>query len=287
LAQTLAPREILVIDDGSSDATADLAVGEGGEAVRVLDGPARGVAAARNVGLRAARTVWVALLDSDDMWRPSLLQMVAERLREHPEAMACFVAADALDDDGQLIGRHPMPDGPIALKALVTGRVVPTTSATVIRRSAALTVGGFFEGFERRAGAEDLDLWFRLSAGGPCVGLSARLGVYVVHEFRDRARTKAELMALERDRERVIDRLADTSVSPRVARHARAVMRARTGRYWLLTGNSREARRCAFASLLARPTPEGAVTFVAALAPIAIREAARTARRYQRTRAGV
>lgn len=284
LAQTVAPREILVVDDGSKDATAAVAVGEADAAVRVLEGPARGVAAARNVGLRAARTDWVALLDSDDLWRPSFLQDVADRLRQHPEAVACFVAADAVNDDGQLIGRHPMPDGAIARDSLIMGRVVPTTSATVIRRQPALTVGGFFEGFERRAGVEDLDLWFRLSTAGSCIGLSTRLGIYVVHEARDRVRMKAELMALERDRERVIDRLADTSLLPRVVRYARAVMRARTGRYWLLTGNRREACRCAFTSLCARPTVEGAVTFVAALAPMPLRERVRTARRRHRTR---
>jgi len=181
-----------------------------------------------------------------------------------------------------VIGHLAIPDGPITRSDLLLGRVVPTTSATLIRRSAALGAGGFDETFERAAGVEDLDLWFRLAAVGPCVGAAAVCATYVVHEGRDRARSRAELAALERDRERVVARLAD--VPAPLARRATAVMRARTARYWLLAGQARPARRAAAASLRAAPTPEGLVTFAATWVPPPARELARRARRTARAR---
>ena len=222
----------------------------------------KGVAHARNVGIAAAQSEWIALLDADDFWRPDLLATSARTIAVS-DAVACFLTAEHVDDNGRVIGRLAIPDGPVSHTALVLGRVVPTTSATLIRRDAVLAAGGFDESFERAAGVEDLDLWFRLAALGPCVGSSRICATYVVHEQRDRARSVAELAALERDRERVVANL--DGVPPAVARRAVAVMRARTARYWLLAGQAGPARRSATRSLLAAPTPEGIVTLAACM----------------------
>src|SRR5262249_4621066 len=74
LAQTRPADEILVVDDGSSDGTADELARRFGARVRVLVQPNGGVAAARNAGVRAARHPLVAFLDSDDCWLPSKLE---------------------------------------------------------------------------------------------------------------------------------------------------------------------------------------------------------------------
>jgi succinoglycan biosynthesis protein ExoO len=94
-AQTLAPLEILVIDDCSTDNTIEVvkALGRGIPSLRLLSTPANGgPAAARNVGLRAAKGDWIALLDSDDAWKPGRLK----RLSEVASATAADFVADNL-----------------------------------------------------------------------------------------------------------------------------------------------------------------------------------------------
>ena len=83
-AQTLPPLEILVIDDCSTDDTVEAVKALGREipTLRPLSTPANGgPAAARNVGLRAAKGDWIALLDSDDAWKPGRLKRLSEVVR--------------------------------------------------------------------------------------------------------------------------------------------------------------------------------------------------------------
>jgi glycosyltransferase involved in cell wall biosynthesis len=281
-AQTVCPSRVLVIDDGSSDRTREVALAYA-PSVEIIDGPERGVAAARNLGLRALDTQYVALLDADDRWEPWFLAEVAAVLESHPTAAAVFISACVVDDAGRPVGSHPLPDAALTLRDLALGRVVPTTSATVVHRETVLGLGGFFEDLERPA-AEDLDLWFRLAEQGRCVSSARVSAVYVMHEERDRSRASAELSMLERDRERVVRRLSERGADPLLARRASAIMRARTARYWLLTGRAADARRIARLSIRAAPTVEGALTLAAACAPASLRERARSVRRQHRTR---
>jgi succinoglycan biosynthesis protein ExoO len=94
-AQTFPPREILVIDDCSTDNTVEVvkALARDIPSLRLLSTPANsGPSAARNVGLRAAQGDWIALLDSDDAWKPGRL----ERLSEVANATSADFVADNL-----------------------------------------------------------------------------------------------------------------------------------------------------------------------------------------------
>ncbi len=273
LEQTLPPAAVIVIDDASTDATAQAAEQAG---ARVLPGPGRGAAGARNVGLRAAESDWVGFLDADDWWHEGLIAAAADAVSTCPGAVACFVAAEAIDDDGVVVARHAAP-ARISLPDLVLGRVVATTSATVVSRAPALRLGGFYEELRRPAGIEDMDLWVRLAAAGPCVGVPHVHATYVVHDGRDAARPTADLADLEADRQQVVDRMEALLARP--LPHARAVMEARTARYWLRAARPGRARAAAARSLRSRPTREGVITLALTLAPAGLRTALIAARR--------
>ena len=89
--QTLAPLEIVVADDGSSDASLDIA--RGFPLVRIVTQKTAGPAATRNLGWRSARGDFVAFLDADDLWHPEKLAIQSEILRENPEIAFCVSLA--------------------------------------------------------------------------------------------------------------------------------------------------------------------------------------------------
>ena len=88
LAQTHRPIDVIVADDGSTDGTAAIASGYGGR-VRRVSQPIAGVAAACNLGIRAARGEFVAFLAADDLWHPEKLARQLRRFHDRPELMLC------------------------------------------------------------------------------------------------------------------------------------------------------------------------------------------------------
>ncbi|MBI5709101.1 MAG: glycosyltransferase family 2 protein [Candidatus Eisenbacteria bacterium] len=176
-AQTLAPAEIVVVDDASGDGTAaavERRFGEGGAVpVRVLRGRFGSAAAARNAGWRAARAPWIAFLDADDLWFPGKLAVAAATLAAAPAAAWFFSDGEFRALDGQL--RESWLETYADLAEDYVGAPVAElfevnfvlTSSAVVRRDALEALGGFDEGLSH---AEDLDLWIRLARRWPAAG---------------------------------------------------------------------------------------------------------------------
>lgn len=161
LGQTFKDFELLVIDDGSTDATADLLAGYTGrdERIHYLVQPENGgVSAARNRGFREGRGRYFALLDSDDEWLPHKLERQITAFEQAPQEVGLFYTAV------HTLGPRTWTDEPryrgdVSSKLLVRN-VIHGTSSVMLRRE-AVEQTGFFD--EEIPAIEDWDYWIRLS----------------------------------------------------------------------------------------------------------------------------
>ena len=91
LAQTFADREVIVVDDGSSDNTGSILAETFGEGIRYVAQPNQGASVARNKGIELARGEWIAFLDSDDLWEKDKLEWQLKALEQFgPGCGACY-----------------------------------------------------------------------------------------------------------------------------------------------------------------------------------------------------
>lgn len=146
-AQTLAPDEVIVVDDGSRDDEAkavDAAVAQSAAAglpVRVIHLPRnRGVSVARNVGIVEAKSTFVALLDCDDLWTPEKLEAQMRFLRENPESRAVHAGIKSLYPDGHESINEKRA---VVFDDLVQFPCPVMPSALVMRRDALIESGLF------------------------------------------------------------------------------------------------------------------------------------------------
>lgn len=173
LAQTFADFELIVIDDGSTDATPDMVRSFADPRIRLVGHECNlGIPAARNSGLAAARGRYVATLDSDDVAHPKRLERQVAFLDAHPDhALVGSWTAD-MDENGRPLGkirRKPTRPADVRAKLLFGGSV---TNSTIMGRTEILRRYGYREEFRVR---QDYDLFARLSERYPIANLPEAL----------------------------------------------------------------------------------------------------------------
>jgi glycosyltransferase involved in cell wall biosynthesis len=197
LGQTYRHWELLLVDDGSTDASTEIArhyaVQKPGH-VRYLEHPGhknRGMSASRNLGIRHARGEYVALLDADDVWLPRKLERQVALLESHPQAGMLYGNTqywyswtgnpeDKQRDHVPKIGiqANALVMPPTLLRLYLEGKAsVPCTCSIIVRRRAVERVGGFEESF--RGQYEDQAFYAKICLREP---------IFVTDECLDRYR---------------------------------------------------------------------------------------------------
>jgi hypothetical protein len=164
LAQDFADFELVVVDDASTDATADVIHGFADPRIVYHRNPSnRGQTASLNVGLRLARGEFVARIDADDRFLPGKLSRQVRYLEAHPEVAVVGTSARRVDIEGRVIGPFFPPQRPadIAFHLLHSSPICHVSA--LMRRDALLAVGGYDEAYRYAA---DFKLWSDLHARG-------------------------------------------------------------------------------------------------------------------------
>lgn len=165
LNQTYPAKEIVVVDDGSTDDTVRRVRDMNNPAIKVLVNPRNmGATASRNRGARAATTGWIAFLDSDDTWHAEKLAAERTLISSERSDVVAVAANHRLVIDGRIGASRTTKEfvSNVATK-LRTENFLGTCSCMTVRREPFLAIGGFNEQLKS---CQDWDVWIRLAETG-------------------------------------------------------------------------------------------------------------------------
>jgi glycosyltransferase involved in cell wall biosynthesis len=172
LAQTYINFELLIIDDGSPDHSVAICEEFTDPRITIIRQTNRGLAGARNTGIRHAQGEYLAFLDGDDLWLPEKLEKHVQHLETSPTVGVSFSRSAFIDQVGNPLGTYLMsPLTDIDLPCLLRGSPIGNGSAPVIRREVFAAIkfqdprSGDLENFyfdEQFRRSEDIECWLRI-----------------------------------------------------------------------------------------------------------------------------
>jgi glycosyltransferase involved in cell wall biosynthesis len=162
LSQTLKPSEVIVVDDGSTDATSALLQAFRGK-IRILRQKNLGVAVARNRGAEMATGDYLAFLDADDVWLPRKLEMQLNRFQSEPGLGLVHCGLEQIDEDNHTLGQTlDGMEGLVANEMLlfIRSTILGGGSGAMMPRAVFQEAGKFDE---RLSTSADWDLYYRIA----------------------------------------------------------------------------------------------------------------------------
>lgn len=194
--------EILVIDDGSTDTGPQIAAKYHDHRIRIIVQENRGLAGARNIGIRHARGQFIAFLDADDLWTEDKLEKHVALLESEPEIGFTFSWSEMIDETGNSLGMIQRPQARKITPASVFCRnPIGNGSSAVVRRSVLDTiefpypVGNYACWFDETfRQSEDIECWTRIA-------LSVATRFSCINETLTRYRIAASGLSADTDRQ--------------------------------------------------------------------------------------
>ncbi|MDC7995361.1 glycosyltransferase family 2 protein [Altibacter sp. HG106] len=181
LGQTYTQFEVILVDDGSSDASVDVVNTFSDARITLVEKQNEGVSIARNHGVAQAQHQWIAFLDADDWWAPTFLEEVVKGIEQYPEAAIVATGRSRVfEQETERYTHELLPkDGETELLSYfkVISKHLPlvNSSNVVLRKSLFLRAGGFRPGMRQH---EDHDLWIRLCVHHQVLFINKALSFY-------------------------------------------------------------------------------------------------------------
>jgi GT2 family glycosyltransferase len=177
-AQTMGNFEAVLVDDGSTDSTFDVAAAFARREPRltVIRQPNGGLADARNAAIRHSHAPLIAALDADDVWHPTFLEKLCTALEKgRGDAVLAYANARTIDLNGRVLDNLPSYDqSGRAFHQLLIVDFIGNGSAIMFRRDLAVHVGAYDRRLQHEFGAQGCEDWLlalRLAAHGPIVAV--------------------------------------------------------------------------------------------------------------------
>jgi len=270
LAQSEPVREIIIVDDGSTDDTRSVLAGYGAR-IRSIHANHGGASAARNNGIREANGEWIAFLDDDDVWLPAKIERQMAAARQTPAAGIVYCSDYAVDDSLEVLyerAARPENRGDVFDRLIVRNFIF--TSCVIARRDAIQEAGYMDVALQF---AEDWDLWLKIAANRPAECVFEPLVLYRQSASGCLTRDIKPEKRL-RDMERILARaIGLRTVSAAVRRQAWFELERNWATVSLHDGSQREAFRHALRATSFRPgAPESYRILAYSLVPKRIRD---------------
>ncbi|MGE5402748.1 MAG: glycosyltransferase family 2 protein [Ignavibacteriales bacterium] len=181
LVQSYDNYELIIIDDGSKDNTAEVCNAySANEKIKYIYQNNRGLSAARNSGIQSSSGELICFLDDDDYWHKDKLKRQAEYFYDTQDNKCgmVFTSLQLVDENGVVIGKQAHVASGSIYAQLFYGNIIDAPSSVMIKRDVFKKVGYFREDF---LSDEDYELWFRIAKEFNIYSLNEELVAYRVH----------------------------------------------------------------------------------------------------------